>query len=71
MGGTIDGGKLAAKTNKEKHGEDFYANIGSKGGKAKVPKGFALMPKWKVRAAGVLGGVRSRRKPVDEGGEYV
>jgi hypothetical protein len=33
MAGTAKGGKLAAKTNKTKHGTDFYARIGAMGGK--------------------------------------
>ena len=53
MAGTISGGKLAAKTNKEKYGEDFY--------KAKVPKGFAKNPDL-ARLAGAKGGKISKRK---------
>lgn len=62
MAGTLEGGKNAAATNKLKHGADFYTKIGALGGKAKVPKGFATMPKWKVSAAGQKGGTVSRPK---------
>lgn len=33
MAGTKAGGLKAAQTNKAKHGADFYAKIGAKGGK--------------------------------------
>lgn len=39
MAGTVAGGKLAAQKNKEKYGEDFYKNIGAKGGKMSTPRG--------------------------------
>jgi len=63
MAGSIAGGKKAAETNIRKYGKDFYRNIGYAGGKAIAtkPKGFAAMPKEKVRAAGALGGTRSKR----------
>ncbi len=61
MAGSVAGGKQAAATNKSKYGSDFYHKIGSKGGSAKVPKGFALMDKEKVRDAGAKGGSVSRR----------
>ena len=60
MSGTIEGGRAAAETNVKKYGEDFYRNIGAKGGKAKVPKGFALN-KELAASAGRLGGQISRR----------
>ena len=34
MSGTVKGGKKAAKTNIKRHGKDYYANIGRKGGRA-------------------------------------
>jgi hypothetical protein len=41
MVGTKAGGLKCAATNKLKHGDDFYKQIGSQGGKAKNPnKGF-------------------------------
>lgn len=41
MPGTIEGGRKAYKTNLKRHGKDFYANIGRKGGKASSTGGFA------------------------------
>ena len=41
MAGTPEGGRTAAKTNKERHGKNFYANIGRKGGKKGHTGGFA------------------------------
>lgn len=61
MAGTKLGGIKAAETNKKKYGREFYANIGRKGGKACVPKGFALMDERKVQEAGSKGGAISRR----------
>lgn len=40
MAGTVVGGRKAAATNKQRHGDDFYANIGSKGGKNSTTGGF-------------------------------
>lgn len=34
MSGSVEGGRKAAKTNKERHGNDFFRIIGSKGGQA-------------------------------------
>ena len=61
MAGTLEGGRKAAKTNKKRHGKDFYKKIGSKGGEAKVPKGFAVN-KELARKAGKKGGRKSRIK---------
>jgi len=63
MSGTLKGGQAAAKTNKERYGKDYYARIGSIGGKSSKGglKGFAAMPEWKRRAAGAKGGSVSRR----------
>lgn len=37
----VEGGRKAAKTNKDKYGEDYYARIGAKAGAVKNPnKGF-------------------------------
>ena len=49
------------EANKRLYGEDYYARIGALGGSAKVPKGFALMPKSKVSEAGRKGGYISKR----------
>lgn len=60
MSGTVEGGVEASKKNKQRHGEDFYARIGKKGGSAKVPKGFALNREL-ARTAGALGGRKGKR----------
>lgn len=61
MAGNKLGGAKASQRNKELYGEDFYRNIGKKGGLRKVPKGFALNPELAV-SAGRLGGTISKRK---------
>lgn len=70
MSGTRKGGKKAAKTNKERHGEDFFARIGKKGGQnGKGPGykgGFASDPEL-ARRAGAIGGSRSKRGPAKKG----
>lgn len=55
MAGNKVGGRKAAKTNKERHGDDFYKNIGRMGGLVKVPKGFAINPEL-AKIAGKKGG---------------
>lgn len=60
MAGTVEGGKLAAKKNKEKYGEDFYKNIGSIGGKLGHTGGFAANREL-ARIAGAKGGRISRK----------
>lgn len=60
MAGTIEGGKKAAKTNKELHGEDFYARIGAKGGKNGHTGGFAANREL-ASLAGRKGGQISKR----------
>lgn len=63
MSGTKIGGLRAAETNKQKHGKDFYANIGKVGGKAKNPnKGFGSMTPEKRIEAARRGGKTSKRK---------
>ncbi len=61
MAGTKQGGVKAATTNKTKHGSDFYARIGAKGGKAGRTGGFAANPEL-ARIAGAKGGKISRRR---------
>lgn len=61
MSGTKLGGMKAAATNKQRHGDGFYAMIGAKGGRNGHTGGFAAMPYWKVAAAGRKGGSISRR----------
>jgi general stress protein YciG len=60
MAGTKLGGMKAAATNKAKHGSDFYAKIGAKGGKLGKTGGFAANPEL-ARIAGAKGGRISRR----------
>lgn len=61
MAGTKAGGQKAAATNKARHGSDFYAKIGSKGGKNGNTGGFAANPEL-ARIAGAKGGRVSRRR---------
>lgn len=60
MGGTVEGGKQAAATNKERYGDGFYKAIGRKGGKLSKGGGFASNPDLAVEA-GRRGGKASRR----------
>ena len=60
MAGTVEGGRKAAKTNKEIHGEDFYARIGAKGGKKGHTGGFAANREL-ASIAGRKGGQISKR----------
>ena len=61
MSQTHEGGLKTAATNKAKYGEDYYETIGSIGGRAKNPlKGFGS-DRARARAAGKLGGQRSKR----------
>lgn len=61
MAGTKAGGKKAAATNKARHGSDFYAKIGRKGGQNGTTGGFAANPEL-ARIAGAKGGRISRRR---------
>ena len=71
MSGTIAGGKKAYKTNIKRHGKNYYANIGRKGGKASGNGGFAsnkvgadgLTGAERAKIAGRKGGLKSKRKP--------
>ena len=65
MAGTSQGGKRAAQTNKERHGEDFYQRIGKLSNASwekngRKPRGFAANPEL-ARAAGRKGGLKSRK----------
>lgn len=60
MAGNQAGGQKTAVINKARYGKDFYRNIGAIGGKAKVPKGFALNIEL-ARIVGAKGGAVSRR----------
>lgn len=57
------GAAKAVQTIKDRHGEDFFKNIGASGGSAPTtkPKGFAANRERAV-AAGKIGGTISRRK---------
>lgn len=59
MSGTKLGGLKAAKTNMERYGKGYYANIGAAGGKKGHTGGFAN--KELARRAGAMGGRKSRR----------
>lgn len=69
MGGTTNGGKAAASTNKSKYGADFYAKIGAMGGKIGRTGGFAsefvgndgLTGRERARIVGAVGGKISKR----------
>lgn len=61
MGGNVEGGRQAARTNKERYGDDFYKKIGAQGGAKKgAPKGFAVNREL-ARVVGAKGGRISRR----------
>lgn len=60
MAGTKAGGLAAAATNKQKYGEDFYKNIGAKGGGKSGTGGF-FANRELARIAGAKGGKVSRR----------
>lgn len=66
MAGTKLGALKAKNTNLERHGNDFFKEIGSRGGKVTgVKKGFACNPE-RARLAGIKGGSRSRRGKASE-----
>ncbi len=60
MAGTRAGGVRAAKTNKQRHGVDFYQRIGKSGGTRSRNGGFAAN-RERAREAGRKGGQVSRR----------
>lgn len=71
MAGTKEGARKAALTNKLKHGPDFYANIGARGGRNGHTGGFAstkvsddgLTGPERAKLVGARGGAISRRGP--------
>lgn len=65
MAGTKAGGQAAARTNKLKYGENFYANIGAIGGKLGKTGGFYANREL-ARIAGKKGGEISRRRKKEE-----
>lgn len=60
MSGTKAGGLKARDIDLRKQGEDFYKNIGRKGGQNGHTGGFAANPEL-ARTAGRKGGLKSRR----------
>ena len=60
MAGKKAGGKAAARTNKEKYGASFYADIGAVGGKNGRTGGFYANREL-ARIAGAKGGKISKR----------
>ena len=69
MSGTKVGGAKAAYTNRLRHGLDFYARIGAKGGRNGHTGGFASNPEL-ARIAGRKDSLKSRRwknKPIHSG----
>lgn len=69
MAGTSSGGKKCAAANKKKYGDDYYSNIGRKGGIAprKGPRGFAAMSPEKLREVSAKGGYNSDRTGIKNG----
>ena len=65
MSGTKEGAKKAQLTKIKKYGKDFFREMGRKGGKACVPKGFA-MNRELASEAGRKGGKISRRYKIWE-----
>lgn len=73
MAGTKEGGRKAAKTNKEKYGKDFYAKIGGIGGRNGHTGGFGsetvgkdgLTGVERAKKYGAIGGKISKRGPAE------
>lgn len=55
----VEGGRNAAKTNKERYGEDYYRRIGAMGGRKSKGGGFSRV-EGLARSAGRLGGMNSK-----------
>lgn len=60
MAGTKAGGIKASETNKRKYGDNWYSEIGRKGGQNGHTGGFASNPEL-ARKAGAKGGRISKR----------
>ena len=60
MSGTVAGGLKASKTNRKLYGDNYYAEMGRKGGMSGHTGGFAAN-KELARKAGAKGGRSSRR----------
>lgn len=69
MSGTREGAIKTSKTNRERHGADFYARIGALGGKKSKNGGFAsdkvdkngLTGAERAKKYGRIGGAKSKR----------
>lgn len=71
MSATREGGLKAGTTNRQRHGMNYYVELGKMGGKAQhsKPRGFAsevvgadgLTGKERASTAGAIGGATSRR----------
>jgi hypothetical protein len=70
MAGNKAGGLKAAKTNKERYGEDWYKKIGKIGGHNGHTGGFAANPQL-AKIAGMKGGRISKRGPAKKKEEDV
>lgn len=70
VAGTKAGGLKAARTNKLRHGDSFYKNIGARGGRAGNTGGFASLERGidgrtgpeRARIVGSIGGKVSKRR---------
>ena len=60
IAGTLEGGRKAADTNKQRYGDDFFKKIGKAGGTKSRGGGFAANPEL-AQEAGRKGGKKSRR----------
>lgn len=61
MSGTIEGGKKAARTMKDRYGENVYKVMGALGGASSFTGGF-FANRELARTAGRIGGSRKRSK---------
>lgn len=61
MGATKESAARVAAMLKEKHGEDYFKKIGSKGGKHDKPRSFETDRELAARA-GAIGGKAPKRK---------
>lgn len=64
MPGTKAGGIKAAQTNKERHGDKFYADIGRKGGLNGHDGGFKSHPEIAVEMGKKMGKLTKRGKRI-------
>lgn len=75
MTGTKEGARKTAETNRRKYGDDFYARIGSIGGRNGHSGGFAstevgadgMTGFERARIAGIKGGLMSTRLGIKNG----